>query len=136
MITTEISNNQDTIDSRDIQERIDYLESLDEEDIDDCDKEELANLQAFKEEVDSSEWESGISFVHEHYFEDYARDFAEDIGAIGKDTQWPATHIGTGTDNRYPQTFNKSNRHRMSWNAHGYCFTATGDHVRDRFSSG
>ena len=95
MKQTEISNTQDTIDSRDIQERIDYLEALgeDEEDIDEDEKEELEKLQAFKEEADASEWDFGVAFIHEDYFEDYAREFAEDIGAIGKDTQWPATHI-------------------------------------------
>lgn len=80
-------------DSRDIQTRIDELEALEEE-IDEDDKEELKKLLAFKEEVgDDSEWDCGITFIAEDDFEDYARELVEDIGAIGKDTQWPATHI-------------------------------------------
>ncbi len=31
--------------------------------------------------------------IPEDEFEDYARELAEDIGAISKDTQWPATCI-------------------------------------------
>ena len=91
MTTTEITNSQDILDSRDIQERIDYLESL--EDADEADKEELGELVALKEEAFSSEWECGITFISEDSFEDYAREFAEDIGAIQDDTNWPSNCI-------------------------------------------
>ena len=80
-------------DSREIQERIDELEAL-EEDIDAEDKEELESLVAFKEDVgDNSEWDCGITFIDDDDFEDYARELAEDIGAIESDTHWPATCI-------------------------------------------
>ena len=82
---------RDTLDSRDIQKDIDNLEEIEERNEDE--QEELDKLQAFKDSVDSSEWDSGITFISEEYFEEYARDFAEDIGTISKDTQWPATHI-------------------------------------------
>lgn len=88
----EITNSRDTIDSRDIQERIDYLESLEEERGED-EQGELDSLLNLKEEANTSEWDHGVSFISEDYFEDYARQFAEDIGAISRDTQWPATHI-------------------------------------------
>ena len=98
--TNEISNNQDYIDSRDLEERIKYLEAELEEGEErytgekEDNKEELQKLQAFKESVDNNEeWEFGITFINEDYFEEYAREFAEDIGAISKDTQWPATCI-------------------------------------------
>lgn len=33
------------------------------------------------------------SMIRDSEFEDYARDFAEDIGAVGRDAQWPVYHI-------------------------------------------
>lgn len=33
------------------------------------------------------------TLIHEFYFEDYARQLAEDIGAIDRDATWPAYHI-------------------------------------------
>ncbi len=88
-----IEPNSDTLDSRDIQERIDFLESMEDE-LDEDDKQELDMLRNFKSEVyDDSEWEDGILFINDRYFEDYAKELAEDVGAIGRDTQWPATHI-------------------------------------------
>jgi len=88
-IPKEISNTDDCINSRNIQERIDHLESLDEEE----DKEELQSLLSFKEEVQSEEWDSGIGFIRESYFREYTEEFAEDIGAIGRDRTWPLNHI-------------------------------------------
>jgi antirestriction protein len=82
----EISTEQ-YLDSREIQDRIDYLEALDEPE--DYEREELEKLQTFKDEVSSSEWDYGITFIREEDFEDYARELAEDIGAVGKDNQWP-----------------------------------------------
>ena len=86
-----ISNTQDIIDSRDILERIKELESLEDE-IEEEDKEELTKLKALIEELRDSGGDSpedGITLIHEDYFEDYAQELAEDIGAIGKDNQWP-----------------------------------------------
>ena len=47
----------------------------------------------YKEDVDSSEWDAGIQFIADYYFEDYAQEFAEDVGAISKTTEWPANCI-------------------------------------------
>lgn len=93
MTTTEITNSLDTTDSRDIEERIDYLESLDEGVIDGDESSELDKLRQLREDADTSEWSFGVAFISEVYFEDYARELAEDIGAIAKDTSWPATSI-------------------------------------------
>ncbi len=99
MNTDEITNSADTLDSRNIEERIKELETEIGTEVERYDgelldlKEELQKLQAFKEAVDSSEWECGITFINENHFEDYAREFAEDIGAIEKDYQWPANCI-------------------------------------------
>ena len=90
--TSEITNEQDTIDSREIQERVDYLATL-AENIDEDEKEELGKLQEFKDEANASEWDYGVTFIHEDYFEDYARELATDIGALKDDVQWPANCI-------------------------------------------
>lgn len=57
--------------------------------------EELEFLEAVIEEGESYSryWGHGATLIHEDYFEQYAQDYAEDIGAIGRDTSWPANHI-------------------------------------------
>ena len=82
----------DIRDSRDVQERINELEAL-EDDIDEIDKEELEGLIAFKKDMNPAEWDFGITFIEEDDFEDYAREYAEDIGAIGRNMGWPTGHI-------------------------------------------
>jgi hypothetical protein len=55
---------------------------------------ELTVLRALAEECEGyGDWRHGAALIHDSYFETYAREFAEDIGAIGKDTSWPATCI-------------------------------------------
>ncbi len=78
-IPDEITNNENIIDSRDVDERIDYLESLEE--LEDYESDELENLKQLKEDVNSSEWEYGLTLISDSYFEEYAEDFAYDIGA-------------------------------------------------------
>ncbi len=99
MTTTEITNSLDTIDSREVEERIDYIKSAlgedeetytgEKEDL----KEEQNKLLMFKGDADSSDWDFGTLFISEEYFEEYAQDFAKDIGAISGDMNWPATCI-------------------------------------------
>lgn len=97
-------------DSRDAQEYLDEIEAawsgVDEENpCSDClatDKdaheadcelaEDIRVLHELAEEA-SGEWESGITFIADSYFEDYARQLAEDIGAIESDAGWPACCI-------------------------------------------
>ena len=57
--------------------------------------EELAALQALaKEGADyAPDWEHGETLVRDSYFEEYAQELAEDIGAINADAAWPACHI-------------------------------------------
>ena len=55
---------------------------------------ELKCLKALADEMENEcEWESGTALIRESYFEDYARQTAEDLGLISSDTQWPATCI-------------------------------------------
>lgn len=78
------------IDSRDLIEtaeaiRADVLggESIDED--------QVAILEAIDalEAEGIDEWEYGTSFIRADTFEEYAREVAEDIGAISADAQWP-----------------------------------------------
>ena len=92
----EITNREDIIDSREITERIEYLEKLEDDDkLEDYEVEELNNLRNLQDQWYSNEsWTKyGVTLIKDDYFEDYAREFAEDIGAISKDTEWPNTCI-------------------------------------------
>lgn len=96
MVETEgITNNQDTIDSRDIIERIEYLEGMKEEvelegdPMDEEEAEELQQLKALAEEVDGySGWDDGVQLIRESYFKEYCQELCEDIGDIPKDLPW------------------------------------------------
>lgn len=59
---------------------------------------ELATLLALQDEADSycSDWEHGMQLIRDSYFEDYARQLAEDIGAIDTDIGWPSNCIDWG----------------------------------------
>lgn len=114
-----MSKNYDT---RELQERLDELESdfatwegqlTDDEkkeiadnwgeDVDECtlknewfsstsDGAEYESIQNLKDEIGSS-WNDGVYLIGEDNFEEYAKQFAEDIGAISGDEHWPATCI-------------------------------------------
>ena len=100
-----------TLDSRDLQERLDELtdkkeliESIQEElseaddktdtveiierldeakaDFDEDEQKELAELESLSEEI--SEWHCGAILVHENYWVDYCKELCEDIGDIPK----------------------------------------------------
>ena len=84
------SNSDDVIDSRDVIERIDDLEGTDDED----EKAELKVLEALAEEGEGSpDWRHGETLIRDSHFEDYARELAEDIGAIKGDESWPLNCI-------------------------------------------
>lgn len=87
-------------DSRDAEQRIEELrESIDSElrFVDLGEEEELEDLLSFKEEAISTFgeqcWDDGITFVADHYFQEYAKQVAEDIGAIDPDARWPLSCI-------------------------------------------
>ena len=53
---------------------------------------ELAKLKAFAEEAESSssDWTYGATLIHEDYFEDYARQLADDLGLYdARKASWP-----------------------------------------------
>ena len=86
-----IYNTEDIIDSRDIIERIEYLQGSDDKD----ELEELAALErvAQKGEDYSPDWRYGEALIRDSYFKEYAQELAEDIGAISNDQSWPNTCI-------------------------------------------
>ena len=54
-----------------------------------------ALLKALRETRDccGREWIHGVQFIRDSYFEDHARELADDIGAIDKDAKWPCSCI-------------------------------------------
>jgi hypothetical protein len=101
--TSEISNYDDIIDSRDVIARIEHLEGLAEYDEDEelissgLDEDEAAELESLRDlasqgEVDR-EWRHGVTLIRETYFTDYVKEFAEDTGAVSDCVKWPFNHI-------------------------------------------
>jgi hypothetical protein len=57
-------------------------------------QDELDKLEEFKSDVSSGEWKYGMAFIADEHFEDYARQMAEDIGAISSSNGgWPMDYI-------------------------------------------
>ena len=91
-MTREISNSDDILDSRDIIARVAELEAVHEEDFDEWD--ELQALKQLAEQGESSrDWRYGETLIRDSYFEEYAQQLAEDIGAIDRNANWPLGHI-------------------------------------------
>jgi hypothetical protein len=106
MTRTRDYRGDETIDTRDLEQRLEELEAaLEEEketweegDNDDPyleemfdDWDELKAIRDLKDEV--SDWIDGQTLIRDDYFVTYAEEFAEDIGAISSDAQWPLRHI-------------------------------------------
>jgi len=88
MNSTEDFENKDVFDSRDIEDRIEELKDILNSNVDD-DKEnlqdeieELKELETLRDDVGSCEWDFGITFIHEDYFDEYAEDFFNEIYTI------------------------------------------------------
>lgn len=88
-----IDRYQDIIDSRDVIKRIEELEDLDNADKDDI--EELQNLKDLADQASgyAADWIYGETLIRDSYFQQYAEELAEDIGAINRDASWPNTCI-------------------------------------------
>jgi hypothetical protein len=54
---------------------------------------ELSELEDLENEMDARAFKDGETLIPETDFEDYARQLAEDIGAIPDDAGWPCTCI-------------------------------------------
>lgn len=112
MTTTAISNLDDVIDSRDVIARIEELEAEHEELADNIENampgtrtehvealkewdaengDELRALKALADEAEgyAADWKYGEALIRDSYFETYAEQFADDIGAINSEASWP-----------------------------------------------
>lgn len=107
-MTTDVSNRDDMIDSRDVRARIEELESersdladaMDAEDyqpsakeeLEDWDEENAAELKALHDLEEQAsgyaDWDHGATLIRDSYFKDYAMQLAEDLGSMPQDT-WP-----------------------------------------------
>lgn len=94
MTTTIPTNSDDVIDSRDIIERIADLEATVTDEGDGPDEDERAELVILKALAaegyySASDWEYGETLIRDSYFEEYAQELADDIGAINSEATWP-----------------------------------------------
>jgi hypothetical protein len=95
IMTREISNYDDMIDSRDVIERIAELQLQAEDGDALLDQDERIELAALVElaqqgEDAAADWLHGETLIRDSYFVEYAQQLAEDIGAIESEARWPA----------------------------------------------
>ncbi len=109
---TTIDLSAECIDVRDIIERIEELEQDRDSQTESSgkpdswaadfpeDAEELATLVGILDDLKGNggdeQWRGDwypVTLIRDTYWEDYARELAEDIGAITKDARWPNRHI-------------------------------------------
>lgn len=78
------------IDSREVIEFVGWLDEDDEEEMADN-----GTIVAFNEEGEETfaDWLHGVTLIADHYFVEYAREFADDIGAVDANADWPTAHI-------------------------------------------
>ncbi len=63
--------------------------------MDEDDTAELAALLALEADAEgyADDWRYGVTLIRDSYFEDYARELAEEIGAMDPNASWPLTCI-------------------------------------------
>ena len=66
---------EDIVDSRDMLERMEYLESFKEsKELDDEDKDELKSYQELRAEIGEEYFDQGITFIDDSYWSEYAEE--------------------------------------------------------------
>lgn len=103
---TDPTNTADIIDSRDVIARIDELEGecddlypdgwdddTEESEDDMGELSELRILLSLQDEAGGGDWSYGEALIRDTYFKDYARQLAEDIGALENTDAWPGRCI-------------------------------------------
>ncbi len=119
----------DLIDTRDLIELLDELESLvangewivDGEKLTE-EKERYDALKDFTDELESycSDYHYGETLIADSYFVEYAEQLAEDIGAIDRDAQWPLSYIDwNAAADALKQDYTTS-----EWDGHTFYFRA------------
>lgn len=97
----DIDNSQDTIDSREVLERIEELQGEREtefkigDDVVTDEDRELLLLLKLQDQAEpyAPDWRYGETLIRDSYFEDYAQELADDCGMIPHDVSWPMTCI-------------------------------------------
>jgi hypothetical protein len=99
-VESRVYEGADTLDSRDIIERIEELReareaATDESPFDEDDAEELGKLEKLQEQAEGycPDWTYGAALISDSYFEEYAEELADDIGAIDRNAGWPLSCI-------------------------------------------
>jgi hypothetical protein len=88
----EITNTENILDTRDILERIEYLQ----DDPDETEVDELAALEALIQEVTQVSGdapEDGATLIRDSYFAEYAEELAYDQELISPTIRWPINYI-------------------------------------------
>ncbi len=90
----DLDGTDERFDSEDVIERIEELENEREEWVI-GDRDEYAALTEFRDKYESefSDWKYGVLFIRDDRFEEYAEEYAGDIGAIDPNAGWPLDHI-------------------------------------------
>lgn len=101
-MVTETDNSADVLDIRDLIERIEELRgfrdhaTVNADSFDADEAAELRTLESFVADMKGyggdHQWEGDwypVTLIRDSYFEDYAEELAEDIGAINRDASWP-----------------------------------------------
>src|SRR3990167_2818104 len=91
---TRITNNEDILDSRDLVERSDDLEGI--EDRSEAEQEEfdsVVDILLQLRDVGQDSPEDGLTLIRDSYFQEYAQELAEDIGAVKHNMTWPMNCI-------------------------------------------
>lgn len=89
----DLENDDDDVAESDIADATQELEDWDNGE----DGQELKNLLALRADVNSPEWEYGLSLIHENYFTEYCEEMLKDCGEIPQDIpsylviDWEAT---------------------------------------------
>lgn len=82
------------LDSRDLIAELEELEEQDE-DGNPLDADQIERRDAIRElaEAGIEDWYHGATLIPEDEFEDYARQYAEDIGETGMEDRWPYMYV-------------------------------------------
>jgi hypothetical protein len=73
-------------------ERLRELEA-DEEELHVDELVELNDLRDLRDQWPTPDNFEDVTLIHEDYFEQYAKEFAEDLGLFNDNTEWPFRHI-------------------------------------------
>ncbi len=88
MPTTDISNSDQVIDSRNVISRIEELEG--EDLLEQDEQDELKALKTLEEEAEgySDDWKHGSTLIRDDYFTEYAEELCKDIGDLPSEIPW------------------------------------------------